>query len=500
MPYVLGVHLGTSTTSAAVMGRSGGRWTAATPFPLGSARPDVPSVVARAPDGGYLAGEAAAAKQAESHEWGCSGFVSALGEDAPLLLGGEFVHAHRLAAAMIEWVADQVAHRHGHPAEHIAVTHSSTWGPHRTHLLHLALAELGLTDITLLAEPFAVAVDYATRQGVANGGSIAVGNLGSSGSSAAVLRKDEPHDSDGTVATERGPGSGLDFLGTPVDSGESAGADLDDLVLERVRADFGEALSRLDPTEPRERGAALRLRAECSKAKEELSQRESSRVNVLLPGSSGEVPLARAHYERLARPYLEWVPEILVQAIQSASLSPEDLEAVVLAGGPARTPLLRNLVQQRLYETQPGLETIESPVRVDGSPELVAARGAACWAAEALSAATDRAVAGAETSVLMRVSDREDNSSPASSDEYDVDGAEAEIDDVSADSTAEPPRPPVEVEPMHVEPPPKRKALKVAKLSLAALLIIFGLVMTVMQGFGGSQQPASPGVMQQIGR
>lgn len=53
---------------------------------------------------------------------------------------------------------------------------------------------------------------------------------------------------------------------------------------------------------------------------------------------------------------------------------------------------------------------------------------------------------------------------------------------------------------MHVEPPPKRKALKVAKLSLAALLIIFGLVMTVMQGFGGSQQPASPGVMQQVGK
>ncbi|WP_051070014.1 Hsp70 family protein [Actinopolyspora halophila] len=495
MPYVLGVHLGTSTTSAAVMGRNGGRWTQAAPFPLGATRPAVPSVVARSPDGGYLAGEAAAAKQAESHEWGCSGFVSALGEDAPLLLGGEFVHAHRLAATMIEWVADQVAHRHGHPAEHIAVTHSSAWGPHRTHLLHLALAELGLTDVTLMSEPLAVAVDYVTRQRVPNGGSIAVGNLGGSGSSAAVLRKDEPHESDGTA---RGPGSGLEFLGTPVDSGEPAGSDLDDLVLERVRTDFGDSLGRLDPTEPRDRGAAIRLRAECSKAKEELSHRESSRVNVLLPASSGEVPLARAHYERLARPYLEWLPEMLVQAVQSASMSPEDLEAVVLAGGPARTPLLRNLVQQRLYETLPGLETIESPVRVDGSPELVAARGAACWAAEALSAATDRAVAGAETSVLMRVGDREDDSPSASPDEYDVDGLEAVIDDVSSDSTAEPPRPPVEVEPMHIEPPPQRKALKVVKLSLAALLIIFGLVMTIVQGFGESQQTAPPGVMQQL--
>ncbi|WP_218863240.1 Hsp70 family protein [Actinopolyspora biskrensis] len=447
-----------------------------------------------------MAGEAAAAKQAESHEWGCSGFVSALGEDAPLLLGGEFVHAHRLAATMIEWVADQVAHRHGHPAEHIAVTHSSSWGAHRTHLLYLALAELGLTDVTLLSEPLAVAVDYVTRQRVPNGGSIAVGNLGGSGSSAAVLRKDEPHDSDGVPGAARGPGSGLEFLGTPVESGEPAGSDLDDLVLERVRADFGDSVSRLDPAEPRDRGAAIRLRAECSKAKEELSHRESSRVNVLLPASSGEVPLARAHYERLARPYLEWLPEMLVQAIQSASLSPEDLEAVVLAGGPARTPLLRNLVQQRLYGTLPGLETIESPVRVDGSPELVAARGAACWAAEALSAETDRAVAGAETSVLMRVGAGEDNSPSASSGEYDVDGAEAVIDDVSSDPTAEPPRPPVEVEPMHIESPPQRKALKVVKLSLAALLIIFGLVMTVMQGFGGSQQPALPGVMQQVGK
>ncbi|WP_219905426.1 Hsp70 family protein [Actinopolyspora mortivallis] len=491
MPYVLGVHLGTTTTSAAVMGRNGGRWTTPVPFPLGTTRPEVPSLVRRLPDGGYLVGEAAA-QRAEAPEWTCSHFVTSLGEDAPLLLGGEFVPAQRLVATVVEWVADQVTHRHGYPPEHIAVAHNCWWGPHRTHLVHRALAELGITDVTLLPETLAVAVDYVSKQTVADGGTIVVGNTGGSGSGVAVLRKHEQSSSADLSA--RGPGSGLEPLGPTVESETPAGAELDELVLERVRTEFADSFARLDPADPGHRAAASRLRAECTRAREELSHRELARFSVPLPDEPGEFELSRGGYERMARARLEWLPEMLVQTVQSVSLAPEDLEAVVLAGGPARTPLLRELVRQRLHERVPAPDASGPPVRVDGSPELVAARGAAFRAAEVLSAATDRAAAGAETSVLMRVRDPgEDN--PVTENEYGVDSTEAVIENASADPTVPPPRPPVEVEPMSVEPTPTKKSFKILKLTLAALLIAFGLVMTFVQGFGG--QSAGPGIVQQ---
>ncbi|SDP93420.1 Hsp70 protein [Actinopolyspora xinjiangensis] len=496
MPYVLGVHLGATSTSAAVVVRDGGQWAPPAPFPLGSARAEVPTALGRLPDGTRLAGEAAASRAAESPEWVCTDFVTEVGTDTPLLLGGEFVPPHRLAASMVEWVADQVANRYGYPAEHIAVSHGACWGTHRTHRLHRALAELGLTDVTLLPEPLAVATDYVSRQPVSPGRSIAVGNVGGSGADATVLRRGESRWGEGSV---RGPGAELELRGVTVSGSRPAGRELDDLVLEQLRAELGEPLAELDPFEARHRAAAAHLRAECTRVREELSTRESAAANVVLPSFSGEVPLARLRYEELARPHLELLPEKLAQAVQSASLVPDDLEAVVLAGGPTRTPLLRRLVRERLHERSPAAEGAGIAVRVDGSPELVAARGAAYCAVDVLSAATDRAAARAETSVLVRVDDSVAEAEHVQHYDYDPmneQAVEAPVD--AADRSARPPRPPVEVEPMHIEPPPKRKAVKIVKLSLAAILIIFGLVMTFVQGFGG-QQPEQPGVLRQVG-
>ncbi|GAB3557259.1 molecular chaperone DnaK (HSP70) [Actinopolyspora lacussalsi] len=490
MPYVLGVHLGATSTSAAVVARDGGQWAPAAPFPLGHSRAVVPTALGRLPDGSRLAGEAAASRAAESPEWVSTDFVAELGEDTPLPLGGELVAAHRLAAGMVEWVADQVASRHGGPAEHIAVSHSATWGTHRTHLLRRALAELGLTDVTLLPEPLAVATDYIARQPVSAGASIVVGNVGGSGADATVLRRRESHRQDEGVGEH---GAELELRGVTVHGPRPAGRDLDDLIVGQLRDELGGALSELDPTDPRNRATVARIREECTRAREELSTRDTAGVSVVLPRFSREILLARVRYEQLARPHLELLPEKLSQAVQSASLSPGELEAVVLAGGPARTPLLHELVRQRLREQLPGRDAEAVPVRVDGFPELVAARGAACRAAEVLAAATDRAAARAETSVLLRVEDSIENEAVEYG--YDpLDDREGDESEAVPDRSARPLRPPVEVEPMHIEPPPKRKVFKIVKLSLAAILIILGLVMTFVQGFGG-QQPALPGLL-----
>src|SRR5437870_4171704 len=98
MPYVLGIHLGGTATSAAIARRDGGQWGAAVPFPLGSGVPTVPTVLCKVQDGSFVAGEPARRQELTHHEWVVRGFGKYLGDDTPLLVGSEFVPAQRLVA------------------------------------------------------------------------------------------------------------------------------------------------------------------------------------------------------------------------------------------------------------------------------------------------------------------------------------------------------------------------------------------------------------------
>ncbi|MEU6269513.1 Hsp70 family protein [Saccharopolyspora shandongensis] len=434
MPYVLGIHLGATATTASIARRNGSRWSAAVPVPL-AAGPVVPTVLCKVQDGSFVAGEAAQRQEITHHEWVARGFTGRLGDDLPLLVGSEFIPAQRLVASMVEWVADTVAHRQGHPAEHIAIAHSATWGPHRTRLAHQALAQLGLTDVTLVAEPMAVALDYAAKQRVAEHEPIVIANVGGSGFDATVLRRRE---------------RGFEVVGSPLNADHPSGQDLDDEIFAAVRAEFGDRLDALDLADLNQRAALAHLRAECVRAKEALSHQQGVQLRVELPGVRTEFALSRSRYEQLARPHLERVPELVLQAVQSATLSTDDLDSVVLAGGTARTPLLKQLVAERL----------QLPPQVDVAPELAAAGGAALAAVQVLSTDTDQGSV-AETSVLMR-----------------IEGPEESFDDDA--EPVEAPRPPVDVEPLPLEPPDEDRArrIKIIKLSIAAVLIIGGLLLT----------------------
>ena len=416
----------------------------------------MPTMLCKVQDGSFVVGEAAQRQQITHHEWVARDFIRDVGDDVPLLIGNDFTPAHRLAAVMIEWVADAVAHRQGHPAEHIAVAHSATWGPHRTHLVSQALHQLGLRDVTLVPEPVAVGLDYASKQPVDDDSTIAVGNIGGSSFDATVLRHRHPS---------------FEVVGLPLDADQPSGQDLDDEIFEFVRTELGESVTSLDTSQMQDRAAAAQLRAECTRAKETLSFQPNATIGIDLPQVQTQLGLSRSRYEQLARPHLELVPELLLQVVQSAIGGPEELHAVVLAGGSARIPLVKQLVAERLQ-----------PPRVDVAPELVAACGAAVRAVDAVSTGAERTPSVAETSVLVRI-EGTDSGKFLPVNEEDL-----------AEAT---PRPPVSVEPMEVEEEPQKnkRLFQVLKLFGAAVLIIIGIVMTVHQYEGGGQQNG-PGVLQ----
>jgi molecular chaperone DnaK len=332
MPYRLGIDLGTTFTAAALYRD---RTVQSELVPLGTRSATVPSVLFISGDT-TLVGEAAERRALTDPEHVVRDFKRRLGDPTPLVVGGQPHAASELAARLVDWVVDQVTSREGAPPEQIAVTYPAAWGPHRESLLRNALPE-----VTLLTEPQAAALAYASTERVEVGATIAIYDLGGGTFDAVVVRK---------------TGTGFTLLGTPDGIDRLGGLDIDDLLLDRVLADTP------PPTDP---VAMARLRRECVEAKEALSVDTEATIPVL--AANTQVQLSRAEFEALIRPLIAETVRSLDRAIHSAGLTAADLTTVLLVGGSSRIPLVRAMISAELG----------CPVAVDADPKGVVAVGAA---------------------------------------------------------------------------------------------------------------------------
>jgi molecular chaperone DnaK len=320
--------------------------------------PSVSSVLFLAADGSVVVGEAAERRALTDPDRVVREFKRRIGDDTPLLVGGQPYAAHDLAAMMVRWVVDRVTEREGAAPDRIAITHPAGWGPYKKDLLSRALGAVGLTDLTFMAEPEAAAVSYAIQERVEADSTIAVYDLGGGTFDAAVVRKT------GTGSfTLLGSADGLEQLG---------GADFDEAVFTHVHdvlsaQQDSARWDALDIDDPNVLGGLARLRRECIEAKEALSSDTEVSIPVLLPGVSAHVRLVRSEFEDMIRPALEDTVDSLSRAIDSAGLNSADLAAVLLVGGSSRVPLVSQLVSSRLG----------CPVVVDADPKTTIALGAA---------------------------------------------------------------------------------------------------------------------------
>jgi hypothetical protein len=329
-------------------------------------------------------------------------FVGRIGDDVPIVLGNRQHNAHELMATGIDRIVEQVAAHHGDRPVRVTVTHPSTWGPYRIDLLREALSRVGLGDSVLVPEPLAAATAAAARHRIDGPAPVAVYDIGGSSVTATLLRPS--------------PG-GFEIIGRSETAEHPAGADFDDELVALVTA------GRPDP------GAAAwddlqQLRQECVQAKHTLSVAPEAVVPPL------QVRVTRAEFEELIRPLLHQGVDVLLRALSNAGLTPERLGAVVLVGGSARIPLVRQVLGERLRR----------PVLVDGAPEATIAAGAALMASRSLPEPVNPV---AETVIMAKITDETVVLFPMN----DPDA----FDDEPA--TEEPPaRPPVETEPPQLVP------------------------------------------------
>jgi molecular chaperone DnaK (HSP70) len=376
MSYVLGVDVGTSRTAAAIARLGGPAHGEVDLVRLGAQGNTVGSVLYLSPDGAVLVGEGPAASDAGLGSNGSSehtriarGFSRRIGDDVPLVVGGEMCTPQALTATMIMWVYELVAADQGMAAEHIAITHPAGWGAYRRELLLHALRQIGLTRVTLLPEPLAVAASCAAVDRVTAEGALAVYSLGGGTLETSAVRRTG-------AAVPAYPPASPDAMFTLLGCAESVdvvgGAEFDDALFDQVRGRLGRELADLDPADSRTRLALAWLRDECAQAKEQLSVVGEVTVLVQLPHAHTEVRVTRADFEDLIRPTLTGTVDALLRTVRAAGLSPTQLDAALLVGGSARIPLVAELVAARL----------DCPVLVEPDPEATAARGAAVAALE----------------------------------------------------------------------------------------------------------------------
>ncbi|MFY1668455.1 Hsp70 family protein [Plantactinospora sp. WMMB334] len=462
MSYVLGIDIGSTATAAAVTRLRGNNWDPPEPVRLGPDGAPVPSVLLMATNRSITVADPDDYDGPVDSGWVARGFGNRVGDDVPLLVGGEACSAQALTAMLAMWVVERVIDQERERPEWIVLSHPAGWGGYRRHLLGEALWDVGLADVTLLPAPILAAAGHAV-QGF-SGRTLAVHTLGGQTFTAAVVDRAQPP-------------LGFDLRGEPIHIEPLGGADFDEALVEHVRAGLPRELAGqlADPADPRV-GQALRgLRRECRRAKAELAVADRTDVLVRLPGGQTRVPVTRSQFEDLIRPAVTLTVDELTRSVRSCGLAPHQLDGVLLAGGSARIPLVRDLLAARF----------PVPVEVGADPQLAVAAGAAVVGGHLLD--RQRGNRPPPRPPVMRPPrpGARRGEPPRRQRQRPGDGPGAEPGRYDEDRSQLPPRPPVRITPLEL---PMRALSRFGSgrnntvIGLAVLLAALGVLLTAVAG------------------
>lgn len=270
--------------------------------------------------------------------------------------------------------------------EEIVVTYPAHWAPPAVDALRSALSPgsgwLRNEEPVLMDDAAAAVNALQTNPGLPSSGVVAVCDFGGSGTSLTLV--DAANGYQRIAATVRH----TDFSGDLIDQA----------LLNHVVADLSAAGS-FDTSATSAIGSLTRLRADCRKAKEQLSTTTVTVLTADLPGYHGDLHVTRADLDEAIRPPLATFVSAVRDALQRNGLQASDVVAVAAVGGVANIPTVTTTLSDQL----------RAPVVTAPRPQLTAAIGAALRAAHgpsepdptALAPVVDAAAPPAEATTIM---------------------------------------------------------------------------------------------------
>ncbi len=347
--WLLGIDFGTSST--VVAGRLAGR-----PPEIieihGERR--VPSLVFIDANGRTIVGRGAEALGGANPDRLLRAPKGRLGSPTAVVLGGRAYSIVELVATLLRHVYDEAVRSNGDEPSEVRLTYPASWSSPRREDLVAAATRAGLPNPTLVPEPVAAAIAYASDVSIVDGAHVLVYDLGGGTFDSVALRAE---------------GDAFVIVGRPIGDPHLGGELFDELLMnyigEQLDADIWENLQVSDELLWQQAAAALRL--ESRRAKELLSSHEVVQVQLGLPHGIVNRQVSRADLEQLIRPYIDESVGLMQRCMIDAGLRTEDLSAVYLVGGASRSPLVQEIVCTTFPQVQ---------LSRRGDPKAVVALGA----------------------------------------------------------------------------------------------------------------------------
>jgi molecular chaperone DnaK len=343
---IIGIDLGTTNSGAAVV--IGGR-----PVIIPSSEgltpygKYFPSYVAITRDGQLLVGEPARRQAVMNPEGTVTGWKRKMGTDYKYVLHGKEFTPQQLSAFLLQKIKRDAEAFLGEPVKKAVITVPAYFNDNQRQATKDAATIAGLEVVRLINEPTAAALAYGLDK-LEQELRILVFDLGGGTLDVTIM--------------EMGQGV-FEVKATSGDT-QLGGRDMDEVltryVVEEFRKQTGIDLTR-DPQ------AMIRVREAVEKAKIELSSVYETEINLpfIAYDSSGpkhlQMTLTRAKLEELVRPVVERCRGPIMQALQDAKMRPEDIDKIILIGGPTRMPIIREFLKEVLgKEPERGVDPMEA--------------------------------------------------------------------------------------------------------------------------------------------
>jgi molecular chaperone DnaK len=313
------------------------------------------SGLADAEAGSWLVGTAAERRKRAAPRRYIDGPRRALDARAPLLIEQREVTGEEALTVYLSAMSAEAHQVYGSRIGRLVLTVPAGWAtPDDRRERFIAIGEaVGFTEVELVDETVAVALDPHTDSDVGDGALVLVVDLGVTWTVALVHRR-------GAMPVQ------LAQHGAPT------GHDLDAMLLGDLRA---EGRSWVEPLLAAPGDSGLRAHQEAVDFVRRLKHRlaDADEVQDHLTPLTPAYRLTRQWLEAFAAPAVDGLVAGAHAVVEAAGATLADLGAVVLAGGAARLPITASALSASLGH----------PLRRSAEPEFAVIRGAARWAAAA---------------------------------------------------------------------------------------------------------------------
>jgi molecular chaperone DnaK len=341
---IIGIDLGTSNSEGAVM--LGGKPTII-PSAEGAtvAGKMFPSYVAFTPDGQLLVGEPARRQAVSNPEGTVTAAKRKMGTNHVYRIYGKEYTPQQISAFLLQKIKRDAEAFLGEPVTKAVITVPAYFNDNQRTATKDAGKIAGLDVVRLVNEPTAASMAY----GLDRGGEykILVFDLGGGTLDVTIM--------------EFGGGT-FTVLATSGDT-QLGGTDMDNAIYEWIAAEF----KKLEGIDLRnDKMAVNRVKEAAEKAKIELSTVLETEINLPYVSATQVGPkhlsmkLSRAKLEQLVEPIIRRCINPFEQALKDASLTKDDIQKVILVGGPTRMPIVQKFIEDHVgRKVERGIDPME---------------------------------------------------------------------------------------------------------------------------------------------